>query len=389
MKARTPQDGPLTRHMMPTSGKLGEHVEGLSEALRSADLGDLVSAVAQVEAILDRGDVSVDAALYLRKHLIDWFGQMGMAAESRRTATAAAQEARVHLGPRHEMTLVMRSSELYWMCMSGYDDVAQRRFPELIRDVEKRLGPRDPLAWAVRTNSAMPLKRVGDFAGAARVYRRLLQDMSGVLEDTDMLVMTTRDNLAEVLAGAGRFEESTRLYEALLVDMLAMSRVGDRRVLRLRDEIAANAFCAGDFGRARELWGVLAEDCRRHLGECDPETARQRTLQILLAVEQDDPEAVVHWCRVLLDNLPEDFEREDVEGFREVMRTFADRCGNGEHAHGREVTRAGDVVEEDVDVDVDVDVEECATEGGVAERAGDGGAGDEGRVERADEGDAA
>lgn len=219
MKARTPQDGPLTRHMMPTSGKLGEHVEGLSEALRSADLGDLVSAVAQVEAILDRGDVSVDAALYLRKHLIDWFGQMGMAAESRRTATAAAQEARVHLGPRHEMTLVMRSSELYWMCMSGYDDVAQRRFPELIRDVEKRLGPRDPLAWAVRTNSAMPLKRVGDFAGAARVYRRLLQDMSGVLEDTDMLVMTTRDNLAEVLAGAGSFEESTRLYEALLVDM--------------------------------------------------------------------------------------------------------------------------------------------------------------------------
>lgn len=386
MKARTPQDGPLTRHMMPTVGKIGEHVEGLSEALRSADLGDLESAVAQVEEILDRGDASVDAALYLRKHLVDWFGRMGMAGESRRIATVAAEEARVHLGQRHEMTLVMRSSELYWMCMSGYDDVAQKRFPELIRDVEKRLGPRDPLAWAVRTNSAMPLKRAGDFAGAARVYRRLLQDMSGVLDDTDMLVMTTRDNLAEVLAGDGRYEESTRLYEALLVDMLAMSRVGDRRVLRLRDEIAANAFCAGDFGRARELWGVLAEDCRRHLGECDPETARQRTLQILLAVEQDDPEAVVHWCRVLLDNLPEDFEREDVEGFREVMRTYSERCGNGERSHGWEGSSVSTVSEDGPGERSAEDVGE-----GVAERA-DGKAAErvaEGEEGRVDEGDAA
>lgn len=327
MKAKTPQEGPLSRHVMPTPGDTGEHVAGLAEALRAADLGDLPLAVTSVEEILETQDLRPMTALHLRKNLVDWFGRMGLPGESRRVATQAAEEARLHLGPRHELTLVLRSSELYWMCMSGFDDVASRRFPELLRDVEKRLGPKDPLAWAVRTNSAMPLKRQGDFAGAARVYRRLLQDMSGVLEDTDMLVMTTRDNLAEVLTGDGRYEESTRLYEGLLVDMLSMSRVGDRRVLRLRDEIAANAFCAGDFARAREMWGVLAEDCRRHLGECDPETARQRTLQVLLAIEQDDPVSVVHWCRTLLDNLPEDFDSHDAQGFRDVMQTYSERCG--------------------------------------------------------------
>lgn len=324
MKAKKLQEGPLTRHLAPGPGPLGEHVTGLAEALRSADLGDLATAVVKVEEILDRGDLGFEVSLRLRKNLIEWYGTLGAPGESRRIATAGAEEARVHLGPRHELTLVMRHSELYWMCMSGYDDVARKRFPELVRDVERTLGPRDPLAWAVRTNSAMPLKRDGDFAGAARVYRRLLDDMDGVLEPSDMLVLTTRDNLAEVLACDGRYEESTRLYEGLLGDMLARTRAGDRRVLRLRDEIAANTFCAGDTERARELWGVLAEDCRRHLGECDPETARQRTLQVLLAVEQGDRAGVVLWCRRLLDNLPEDFGREDAEGFRRLMEEYSE-----------------------------------------------------------------
>lgn len=321
---RTTGTAGTTRLVGMGSSSLGR-IPGLSQALRAADAGDMEAAIAGVEDILTAGEADAKGRVVLRKMLIDWNAEIGEASECKRLASLAAEDARATLGQRHEITLIARHSELYWMCMTGYDEVARRRFPQLIRDVEKVLGPTDPLAWAVRTNSAMPLKRGGDFSGAARVYRRLLSDMAGVLRPTDLAVLTTRDNLAEVLALKGDYGESTRLYESLLEDLLGITRPGDRRVLRLRDEIASNAFCSGDIERARELWGVLAEDCRRHLGECDPETARQRTLQVALSVQQDDAVGVVRWCRLLLDNLPDGFEQADVDAFRAMMREYEDR----------------------------------------------------------------
>jgi tetratricopeptide (TPR) repeat protein len=302
-----------------------EQRAGLAAALRAADRGDLRRAVDGVAEMLGGESLGPAASLHARKLLIEWLEALGRFDECRQAATEGVADLRARLGAAHELTLVMRHSELYWMCVTGYDEVARGRFPVLIRDIERALGRTSQLAWAARTNSAMPLKRGGDFAGAARVYRRLLHDMGEVLEDTDAIVLTTRDNLAEALACDGRYEESTTLYEALLADLVASCPSGDRRVLRLRDEIASNAFCMGDHARARELWSVLAEDCRRHLGECAPETARQRTLQIALSIQDGDDAAVARWCRVLLDNLPGDFTDEDAEGFRILLRESRER----------------------------------------------------------------
>jgi len=291
----------------------------VSGAMRAASRGELSRAVSEVRSVLG-SDVEPPAAMQLRRLLIGWLEAMDLLDQCRMTATEGVADLRARLGETHELTLVMRHSELYWMCMTGYDQVARGKFPALIRDIERRMGRTHELAWAARTNSAMPLKRSGDFAGAARIYRRLLRDMSAVLEDTDLPVLTTRDNLAEVLACDGQYEESTHLYEALLADVVAARRAGDPAVLRLRDEIASNVFCLGDHQRARELWAILAEDCRRHLGECAPETARQRTLQIALAVQDNDDAGAVRWCRVLLDNLPDGFGEEEAEGLRLIMQ---------------------------------------------------------------------
>lgn len=313
-----------SRHAGRTSTTLDDAAV-LRRARRAAGRGDLSAAIGQVEDLLAQKQLPALHALQARKALIGWYEALDMPERCRSVATEGAAELRAHLGPRHEATLIMRHSELYWMCMSGFDDVARTRFPALIRDIEKTLGRAHELAWAARTNSAMPLKRAGDFRRAAQVYRNLLQDMNTTLDPTDSIVLTTRDNLAEALACDGRFEESTRLYEDLLSDMLGLHSPGDPRVLRLRDEIASNIFSAGDVGRARELWAVLAEDCRRHLGECAPETARQRTLQVALALQDDDDVAVVRWCRLLLDNLPEGLDQDDAEGFRTLLEHSAER----------------------------------------------------------------
>ncbi len=311
----------------------------LVRAFRAAQRGDLPRAVDGVRAVIDAGPAGAADVFHLHKQLLAWLEGQGRFDECRTTATEAAKKLRALVGDRHEFTVMMRHSELYWMCMTGYDEIAAPRFPALIRDIERRMGRTHELAWAARTNSAMPLKRRGDFAGAARVYRRLLADMRTVLEETDVPVLTTRDNLAEVLACDGQYEESTALYEALLEDTVRTRGAGDRAVLRLRDEIASNVFCLGDHARARELWAVLTEDCRRHLGECAPETARQRTLQIALAVQDEDDAAVARWCRVLLDNLPEGFRAEDADGFRLLLRESQDRL---EEAGGED--EAGEAV---------------------------------------------
>ncbi len=291
----------------------------VSSAVRAAARGELTQAVSEVRSVLDAEEVEPSVGMQLRKLLIGWFEAMDALDQCRMTATEGVADLRARVGETHELTLVMRHSELYWMCMTGYDQVARDKFPALIRDIERKMGRTHDLAWAARTNSAMPLKRSGDFAGAARIYRRLLRDMSALLEDTDVPMLTTRDNLAEVLACDGQYEESTQLYEALLADVVETRREADPAVLRLRDEIASNLFCLGEHQRARELWAILAEDCRRHLGECAPETARQRTLQIALALQDNDDAGAVRWCRILLDHLPDGFGQEEAEGFRLVM----------------------------------------------------------------------
>lgn len=296
--------------------------EGLADVFARVQLGDLLGAIDLASQRLDEGTLAPWQAVVLRKHVVDWYAELGLDIEAYRQARIAAHDARAYLGATHPITLLTSSSELFWMCMTGYDEVARKKFPALIKACEKQFGGEHELTLSARINSAMPLKRGGDFAAAARIYRRLLADLKSVRPHIDPMVLTVRDNLAEVLALDDKYEESTAIYEAILSDLLGMFDPGDHRILRVRGEIAANMYCSGETEEAVQLWGVLAEDCRRHLGESHPETVRQRTLQITLAVASGDREGVIHWCRLLLAHLPEGFDPEDARAFAVMLEDY-------------------------------------------------------------------
>ena len=280
----------------------------LMEAVRCASGGGLEKAIERAELVYDDQEVSIELRLEAAKLRIDWYAAQGSYDRCRRVAGEAARLGATVLERDHPLVLMLRNSEAYWLSILGFNDMAARRFSALVADVKARPGLDPQIVFAIRNNSAMPWKNTGKWNRAARVYRELLADMEGTQDEDDMTLLTVRDNLAEVLSADRHYGEAIELYERNMDVLLTVAERGDWRVLRLRNEIARNTWMGGDREAGEDLWTVLAEDCRRYLGDRDPLTARIRTILLTLATMRGDDERAERIARKLRDDHPDDWE---------------------------------------------------------------------------------
>jgi len=253
-------------------------------------------------------EVSIELRLEAAKLCVDWHCALGSYDRCRRVAGDAARLGARVLERDHPLVLMLRNSEAYWLSILGFNDMASRRFGALVADVKSCRGLDPQIAVAIRNNSAMPWKNTGKWSRAARVYRELLADMEGTRDEADMTLLTVRDNLAEVLSADRHYDEAIALYEHNMDVLLTVAEHGDWRVLRLRNEIARNTWMGGDRDAGEDLWTVLAEDCRRYLGDRDPLTARIRTILLTLATMRGDDQRAEAIARKLRDDHPDDWE---------------------------------------------------------------------------------
>ena len=300
-----PSDAPAPEADMQARACLGA-------ALRSAQSGKLECALDHARDAFDNEGASIELRLEAAKLCIDWHAALGAYGHCRKVAADAARLGACYLERDHPLILMLRNSEAYWLAVLGCEDMAARKFSALVADVKSCPNLDPQLAFAIRNNSAMPWKSTGKWAKAARVYRELLADMEPQCEAEDMTVLTVRDNLAEVLSADRQYEEALRLYEINMEALLRITDRGDWRVLRLRNEIARNTWMGGDREAGEDLWTVLAEDCRRYLGDRDEFTARIRTILLMLATLRGDEEKAMSIARKLQADHPDDWDECDM-----------------------------------------------------------------------------
>lgn len=277
-------------------------------------------ALEHATGVYEDEEVSIELRLEAAKLCVDWHCALGSYDRCRRVAGDAARLGARVLERDHPLVLMLRNSEAYWLSVLGFNDMASRRFGALVADVKSCRGLDPQIAVAIRNNSAMPWKNTGKWSRAARVYRELLADMEGTRDEADMTLLTVRDNLAEVLSADRHYDEAIALYEHNMDVLLTVAEHGDWRVLRLRNEIARNTWMGGDRDAGEDLWTVLAEDCRRYLGDRDPLTARIRTILLTLATMRGDDQRAEAIARKLRDDHPDDWEDCD---FTEAISTVA------------------------------------------------------------------
>lgn len=265
-------------------------------------------ALEHATGVYEDEEVSIELRLEAAKLCVDWHCALGSYDRCRRVAGDAARLGARVLERDHPLVLMLRNSEAYWLSILGFNDMASRRFGALVADVKSCRGLDPQIAVAIRNNSAMPWKNTGKWSRAARVYRELLADMEGTRDEADMTLLTVRDNLAEVLSADRHYDEAIALYEHNMDVLLTVAEHGDWRVLRLRNEIARNTWMGGDRDAGEDLWTVLAEDCRRYLGDRDPLTARIRTILLTLATMRGDDQRAEAIARKLRDDHPDDWE---------------------------------------------------------------------------------
>ena len=265
-------------------------------------------ALEHATGVYEDEEVSIELRLEAAKLCVDWHCALGSYDRCRRVAGDAARLGARVLERDHPLVLMLRNSEAYWLSVLGFNDMASRRFGALVADVKSCRGLDPQIAVAIRNNSAMPWKNTGKWSRAARVYRELLADMEGTRDEADMTLLTVRDNLAEVLSADRHYDEAIALYEHNMDVLLTVAEHGDWWVLRLRNEIARNTWMGGDRDAGEDLWTVLAEDCRRYLGDRDPLTARIRTILLTLATMRGDDQRAEAIARKLRDDHPDDWE---------------------------------------------------------------------------------
>lgn len=291
----------------------------LSAALRSATSGRLDQALEYAREAYDNEEASIELRLEAAKLCIDWHAALGDYGKCRVIAAGAAHLGTSYLECDHPIILMLRNSEAYWLAILGDADMSARKFSALVADVRNNPSLDPQLAFAIRNNSAMPWKNTGKWSRAARVYRELLTDMEPLCDEEDMTVLTVRDNLAEVLSADRQYEEAIRLYERNLQALLRVADRGDWRVLRLRNEIARNTWMGGDRVAGEGLWTVLAEDCRRYLGDRDEFTARIRTILLTLAILRGDDDTAMSIARKLKADHPDDWDECDMTEAVELL----------------------------------------------------------------------
>ena len=297
----------------------------LHESVRCGAAGKVEKALEHgLEAYRD-DDAPVELRLEAAKLCIDWYAALGSYGQCRKLAAEAARLGERYLERCHPLILMMRNSEAYWLAILGQHDMAIRKFSALVADMKHCQGLDPDISIAIRNNSAMPWKYTGKWKKAARVYRELLSELEEQREESDMTLLTVRDNLAEVLSADRCYDEAIALYERNMDALLTVADHGDWRVLRLRNEIARNTWMGGDRDAGEDLWTVLAEDCRRYLGDRDPMTARIRTILLTLATLRGDEERAMSIARKLRDDHPDDWEECD---FSEAAALHAEsECG--------------------------------------------------------------
>lgn len=301
---------------MPSSSQ--PHRSLLERAVLAALDGDYSAACSRAQSVLESG-VSGEERLSVYRLLIDWNRAIGDAVECKRLASRAVREGSEDLGQTHEAVLVARNSELYWMCMVGYDRVAKTRFAPLIKDVKKTLGATSDLMWAVRVNSAMPAKFSGDFRHAAAIYRELAADMAKVVAPSDITLLTVRDNLAEVLALADDFDEARRVYSELLDTLVATFGQEDWRCLRVRGQIAEIDYYRLGYAPVLDQWLDLIADYEKTGASGSDGALRMVSLLIAAAIEAKDFETARTWlARFIAD--PRGLDERDVEELEAMMR---------------------------------------------------------------------
>ena len=272
----------------------------IHESVRCGAAGKVDKALDHgLEAYREEG-APAELRLEAAKLCIDWYAALGSYGQCRKLAGEAAR-----LG-----------------------DMAIRKFSALLADMKHCPDLSPEISIAIRNNSAMPWKHTGKWKKAARVYRELLSEMEGQREEADMTLLTVRDNLAEVLSADRCYDEAIALYERNMDALLTVADHGDWRVLRLRNEIARNTWMGGDRDAGEDLWTVLAEDCRRYLGDRDPMTARIRTILLTLATLRGDEGRALSIARKLRNDHPDDWEECD---FSEAAALLAEsERGGGE-----------------------------------------------------------
>lgn len=302
-------------------------VDGLPQALGLHACGKVEEAIKSVRTILEEREAELSdvVQIHLCKLLVDWHGQIGCEVEARRWAGRGVKISEQHLGVSDPLSLTMRSCELYWMCMCGYGELALEKFPKLLREVKRSSHMPRTFEFVVRNNSAMPFKLRGQWGKVVKLYRSLVEDMEKELDPFDPMRLMARHNLGEALAMDGHYAASNEVFEALMVDLLGRVHHGDERILEIRHRIAGNNHEAGDKNLAREQWSVLVEDCRKHLGETHPFTARQRELQLSLALGEGDNGRAAYWCRTIVDNPSRTYSPEESDSFRSLLEEIRSR----------------------------------------------------------------
>lgn len=286
----------------------------VSHGLTLAQEKRYIDAIDVIETFMKIFEIDEATYLSLTQLLIDWHRELGLYMECKHLAARAVARG-VELDVPDPTLLMMRHVHLYWMCVVGLEEVADKNFPQLIRDVEAHYGTHSLPSWLVRINSAMPAKSRGDFHQASAIYAAIVEEILNTSPVNIPMRIIACDNYAESLAQAGQYAQAYTQYRSLLEDLRSASCQNHRAIVKIRESIARTQWFLGEREEAEKEWRALVTYAKNTLGDTHPRSAHMKAMQLSFALEGHRWDEAEQWCVDILTHLPDEWDEHDKRGF--------------------------------------------------------------------------
>ncbi|GGK04897.1 ATP-binding protein [Pilimelia anulata] len=268
------------------------------------------------------------------------FGEAVLWDDAIALAADLVAEAGARLGPRHPVTLRLRSTQAVLRGDAEQREAALAEFTAVVADCVEVLGPADPLTVAARHGLGNQHGQAGRPARAAENLAEVLQARIAALGAGDPATVQTADTLGFWLGKAGRYAESVALLSEYLPVAEAALGPDNRQVLAMRANLAFQIGGAGDPAAAVTAFRTTLVEQVRVLGPGHRDISVTRNNLAYWQGEAGDPASSRAALEELLD------ERIRMYG-RRHRDTFATQQGIAQRSYELgDLARARELLEE-------------------------------------------
>ena len=243
----------------------------IDEAANLSVNNETKNAIEMLQTLSQRGGVSPENTIALKKQLGRIYRETGEFAESHAVFQELLEDGIQLYGPRHPVTIDLRQELALSLRYLNRLDEAIAIYLKVVEDARNAFTDDSLTTLLARVNLAVAYMYQGDFAKAETETAEVLPKMIEHLGPLHQYTMSTRNIRAGALDNLNRVDEAIEIYQDTLAAFAASENKANPVALTVEHNLATAYYKKAEYDRAADIYQGLIPRCHEQLGKENPQ----------------------------------------------------------------------------------------------------------------------